>query len=118
MTAFSPLGSNEVIAVHVGEGDFALLSDADLRSLSDGISKVLTFYEDLGHLSFNYSIFSLRKSHPKEGFRCLLKIINRQNLYQNYRNDDYFLQKMLQSELIINLPEELAEKLRALFKKA
>jgi galactose-1-phosphate uridylyltransferase len=118
MTAFSPMGSNEVIAVHEGEGDFALLSDEDLRSLSDGISKVLSFYEDLGHLSFNYSIFSLRKSHPKEGFRCLLKIINRQNLYQNYRNDDYFLQKMLQSELIINLPEELAEKLRAFFRKA
>ncbi len=117
MTAFSPMGSNEVIAVHEGEGDFALLADADIRSLSDGISKVLSFYEDLGHLSFNYSIFSLRKSHPKEGFRCLLKIINRQNLYQNYRNDDYFLQKMLQSELIINLPEELAGKLRALFKK-
>ena len=118
MTAFSPMGSNEVIAVHEGEGDFALLSDEDLRSLSDGISTVLSFYEDLGHLSFNYSIFSLRKSHFKKGFRCLLKIINRQNLYQNYRNDDYFLQKMLQSELIINLPEELAEKLRTLFKKA
>ncbi|MDH4232765.1 MAG: hypothetical protein OEW04_12145 [Nitrospirota bacterium] len=118
MTAFSPMGSNEVIAVHEGEGDFALLSDADLRSLSYGISKVLSFYEVLGHLSFNYSIFSLRKSHPKEGFRCLLKLINRQNLYKNYRNDDYFLQKMLQSELIINLPEELAEKLRSFFVKA
>jgi len=36
----------------------------------------------------------------------LLKIINRQNLYPNYRNDDYFLQKLLQSELIIDLPEQ------------
>jgi UDPglucose--hexose-1-phosphate uridylyltransferase len=118
LTAFSPMGSNEVIAVHEGEGDFARLSDADIRSLSEGISRVLSFYEDLGHLSFNYSIFSLKKSHAAESFRCLLKIINRQNLYQNYRNDDYFLQKMLQSELIINLPEELAEKLRLFFRKA
>jgi galactose-1-phosphate uridylyltransferase len=115
MTAFSPMGSNEVIAVHEGEGDFSLLSDSDLKNLSQGISRVLSFYENLGHLSFNYSLFSLRKSQPKEGFLCLLKIINRQNLYPNYRNDDYFLQKMLQSELIINLPEELALKLRDYF---
>jgi galactose-1-phosphate uridylyltransferase len=115
MTAFSPLGSNEVTAVHDGEGDFAFLSDADLRELSVGISKVLAFYESLGHLSFNYTLYAARQPQAGEGLRCLLKIINRQNLYPNYRNDDYFLQKMLQSELIINLPEELAPKLRANF---
>ena len=115
MTAFSPMGSNEVIAVHESEGDFSLLSDSDLENLSQGISRVLSFYESLGHLSFNYSLFSLKKSQPREGFLCLLKIINRQNLYPNYRNDDYFLQKMLQSELIIHLPEELAQKLRDYF---
>ncbi|MBF0506921.1 MAG: hypothetical protein HQL09_08795 [Nitrospirae bacterium] len=43
------------------------------------------------------------------------KIISRQNLYPDYRNDDYFLQKLLHSELIINLPEELAFKLRGYF---
>lgn len=112
MTAFSPTGSNEVIAIHEGESDFALISETDLLDLSRGISKVLSFYEKLGYLSFNYSIFSLKKSHPGEGSRCLLKIINRQNLYPNYRNDDYFLQKLLQSELIITLPEELAQGLR------
>jgi hypothetical protein len=46
----------------------------------------------------------------------LLKIITRQNLYANYRNDDYFLQKLLQSELIITPPEELAEQLRKSFR--
>ncbi len=115
MTAFSPLGSNEVTAVHEREGDFAFLSDADLRELSVGISKVLAFYEGLGHLSFNYTLYAVRQPQAGEGLRCLLKIINRQNLYPNYRNDDYFLQKMLQSELIINLPEELAQRLRAIF---
>jgi len=47
--------------------------------------------------------------------RCVFKIISRQNLYPNYRTDDYFLQKMLQSELIFNLPEDLAEQLRKIW---
>ncbi len=115
MTAFSPQGSNEVMAVHDSEGDFAFLPDADIRDLSLGISKVLLFYENLGHLSFNYALYAARQPHAGEGHRCLIRIINRQNLYPNDRNDDYFLQKMLQSELIINLPEELAPKLRENF---
>ncbi|MBF0558452.1 MAG: hypothetical protein HQL08_06690 [Nitrospirae bacterium] len=114
LTAFSPMGSNEVIAVHERECDFGQLSETDLRDLAGGISKVLGFYESLGHLSFNYSLFSVRKPRG-EGLHCMFKIITRQNLYNNYRNDDYFLQKMLQSELIINLPEELAPKIRVFF---
>ncbi len=115
LTAFSPMGTNEVIAVHEKESDFGLILETDIRDLAFGISKVLTFYESLGHLSFNLSLFSVRKSLPDYGFRCLLKMVTRQNLYTNYRNDDYFLQKMLQSELIFNLPEEMASQLREFF---
>ena len=115
LTAFSPMGNNEVIAIHEEESDFGLLADMDLRALADGISRILAFYESLRHLSFNYSIFSIRKSPSERGFRCLLKMISRQNLYPNYRNDDYFLQKLLHSELMINLPEELASGLRPFF---
>jgi UDPglucose--hexose-1-phosphate uridylyltransferase len=114
LTAFSPIGNNEVIAVHERECDFGLLSEADLLDLAGGISRVLGFYDSLGYLSFNYSLFSVRKSRG-EGAHCLFKIITRQNLYNNYRNDDYFLQKMLQSELIINLPEELAQRIKGFF---
>lgn len=112
LTAFSPMGNNEVIAIHEEASDFGLLSESDLATLATGISRVLAFYESLGHLSFNYSIFSVRGASPQNSLRCLLKIISRQNLYPNYRNDDYFLQKLLQSELIINLPEDLALELR------
>jgi len=115
LTAFSPMGNNEVFAVHEEKSDFGALSESDLTDIAIGISKVLAFYESLGHLSFNYSIFSARDDSSSKGFRCLLKIISRQNLYPNYRNDDYFLQKLLHSELIINLPEELAIRLREFF---
>jgi galactose-1-phosphate uridylyltransferase len=115
LAAFSPMGSNEFMAIHEKESDFGALSDDDLSDLSRGISKVLLLYERLGHLSFNFTLFSVRQSEQDGGQRCVFKIINRQNLYPNYRNDDYFLQKMLQSELILNLPEELAEQLRKIF---
>ena len=117
MASFSPTGNNEIVAVHESGSDFGELSDGDLINLASGISRVLALYDGLGHLSFNYSILSTRVSSGNEGFRCILKMISRQNLYPNYRNDDYFLQKLLQTELIINLPEELAEKLRKLFQE-
>jgi len=118
LTAFSPMGINEIVAVHEKEHDFGVLSDSDLINLASGVSKVLALYDSLGHLSFNYSIYSARNPFSGEGFRCILKIISRQNLYPNYRNDDYFLQKLLHTELIINLPEELAIKSRKFFKEA
>lgn len=114
LAAFSPMGNNEVIAIHERECDFGLISEADLLDLSGGISRVLAFYESLGYLSFNYSLYCVRESSRK-GFQCLLKIITRQNLYPNYRNDDYFLQKMLHSELIITPPEDMAQKIRGYF---
>ena len=97
-------------------GDLDELSDNDLKNLSSGIAKVLSYYETLGHLSYNYALYSVRKDRGHGGFRALLKIITRQNLYANYRNDDYFLQKLLQSELIITPPEELAAELQKSFK--
>src|SRR5208337_3238743 len=116
ITAFAPMGNNEINAIHEGQCDYGLLSDSDIGDVAYGISRVLAMYESLGHLGFNYSILSVRDPGLKNGFRCIVKIINRQNLYPNYRNDDYFLQKLLHSELIINPPEELAVKLKGYFK--
>jgi galactose-1-phosphate uridylyltransferase len=115
LAAFSPLGSNEITAIHGREQDFGVLPDADVADLCHGIAKVLLLFERLGHISFNYALYSVRQGEGTGGFRCVFKIISRQNLYPNYRNDDYFLQKMLQTELIFNLPEELAGQLRAIF---
>lgn len=115
LTPFSPGGSNEVLAMHDTAPDFGLISDSDIMDLSRGISGVLSFYEKLGHLSFNFTLYSVKAGPEETGFRCLLRIINRQNLYENYRNDDYFLQKMLDAELIINPPEEIAARLREYF---
>ncbi len=115
LAPFSPMGNNEFMAIHETQSDFADLTLPDLQDLSYGISRVLAFYETMGHLSFNYAIYSVRGEDYANNFRCLVKIICRQNLYPNYRNDDYFLQKLLQAELIITPPEDLASRLRRFF---
>jgi len=115
LAPFSPMGNTEFMAIHEAQADFGDLSLPDLKDLSYGISRVLHFYETLGYLSFNYAVYSVKGDHSPEGFRCLIKIISRQNLYPNYRNDDYFLQKLLQAELIITPPEELAAGLKRFF---
>ena len=115
LTAFSPMGSNEITAIHEKATDFGALSKGDLQDLCRGISKALLLYERLGHVSFNYALYSVQQGARAEGFCCVFKIVSRQNLYPNYRSDDYFLQKMLQTELIFNSPEDLAGQLKKMF---
>jgi galactose-1-phosphate uridylyltransferase len=115
MSAFAPQGSNEILAVHETEPDFAALPDESVTALAAGISRVLAYYGGLGLLSFNYSLFSVRRGTPADGFRCFFRIVNRQNLSPAYRNDDYFLQKLLQTDAVVTPPEELAQRLRECF---
>lgn len=114
IASYSPIGSNEIMAIHESVSDLGQLMERDLRDLCDGISKVLAFFESLGHLSFNFTLYSARGAETVGG-RLVIKLITRQNLYPNYRNDDYFLQKMLHTELIFTTPEELAAQARAHF---
>ncbi|MCK7494225.1 MAG: hypothetical protein MZW92_25690 [Comamonadaceae bacterium] len=81
MAAFSPMGMNEIMAVHDDTADFGMLGDADLDDLAYGVSRVLHLYETLGHLSFNYSLMSVRTPRCRESWRCFVRIVNRQNLY-------------------------------------
>ena len=115
LAAYSPLGSHEIIAAHASEGDFARLGMDDLHGLAQGISGALRLLESLGYLSFNLSLYSVR-AETTQGFNCLLRLIHRQNPYPNYRNDDYFLQTLLQAELILDLPEQLSERARSFFR--
>jgi len=107
--SFAPSGSNEIIAIHESEANISELTETDVKDIATGISHVLSYYEKMGFLSFNFTLFSSRNS---TGFNCYFKMMTRQNLYPNYRNDDYYLQKILHSELMIVLPEELASGIR------
>jgi UDPglucose--hexose-1-phosphate uridylyltransferase len=115
IAAYAPTGSNEIVGVHEANGDLAQLADHDLQALARGLSATLRLYESLGHLSFNFSLYSRREEGEPDGFHCLIRCITRQNPYPNYRTDDFFLQRGLQSEIMLRLPEDLAAAARSHF---
>jgi galactose-1-phosphate uridylyltransferase len=115
ITAFSPAGANEVQAILPQRRHFLELNEADLAGLADGLAKVLAGYHAMGISTFNFAIYSGELGTTDDGMRCLLRIVSRQNVYENYRADDYFLQKLLRNELILTPPEVLAATLRQQF---
>ena len=114
-TAFSPVGSNEVNAVWPGTRHLLEWGEAELRGMAEGLSRTLRGYFDLGLSTFNFSCFSGPLNRASPEFRCMLRIINRQNVTPHYRTDDYYFQKLLKNEIIIRRPEQLAAFLRSYF---
>ncbi len=116
LAAFSPQGANEIVGVLPERAHFREMDDADIKGLAAGLVKVLHGYADMGISTFNFSVYSGPLGRRNESFRCFMRIISRQNVYENYRTDDYFLQKLLRNELIIIPPEVLARNLQPHFK--
>jgi galactose-1-phosphate uridylyltransferase len=107
-TAFSPLGANEVNSVWPGTSNFLDWDDTDIQTIAEGVRRVLLTYHDLKFSTFNFSCFSGPLGQAAPEFRCFLRLINRQNMHPHYRTDDYYLQKLLENEIIIYPPEDLA----------
>lgn len=115
VASFAPQGTNEVLGILPGRRSFLDLDEPALEGLADGIARVLRGYASLKVSTFNFSLYSGPLRARDDAFCCLLRIVSRQNVYENYRTDDYFLQKLLRNELILTLPEALASALRAFF---
>lgn len=115
LSAFAPQGTNEVIGLLPARRSFAELDDQDLSGLALGLSRVLSTYHELGLSTFNFALFSGPLPGGDPAFRCQLRVITRQTVHQNYRTDDYFLQRLMGDELILTTPEALAAKMRPRF---
>ncbi len=118
ITSFSPLGTNEVQGILLNKHNVLELSQEDVKALGKGLSRILTFYDDQRYSTFNFSIYSGPLDESAEWFWCSIRIITRANVYENYRADDYFLQKLLGTEILITPPEDLADQIRRTFNKS
>jgi galactose-1-phosphate uridylyltransferase len=112
LTAFSPVGVNEVNAIWTEREHFLQWTEDDVKAMAEGLSGMLRAYHDLGCSTFNFSCFSGALGASSPEFRCVLRLINRQNLMPHHRTDDYYFQKLLRNEIILRRPEALAEQFR------
>ena len=115
IASFSPQGSNEILGILPERKDLFELTDADLADLAAGLASVLRGYGAMGFSTFNFTLYSGPLGAAEGGFRCFLRVVSRQNVYENYRTDDYFLQKLLRNEITLTTPESLASTLRDFF---
>ena len=76
---------------------------------------ILAWYEAEGLSAFNFTVFGGALDGRETGFPVVLRVIARTAFKQDYRTDDYFLQKQLGGELMFAAPEEMAARLRTLF---
>jgi UDPglucose--hexose-1-phosphate uridylyltransferase len=118
LASFSPQGAHEVLGIAPERRQLLEWDDADLQGLAQGFSRVLRGYEALGASTFNFSVYSGPLEANDDSLRCHVRLLTRQNMYENYRTDDYFLQKLLRNELILMTPEILATRMRAVFADA
>jgi UDPglucose--hexose-1-phosphate uridylyltransferase len=115
LASFSPSGTNEIVGVLPKRSHFLEWDTEDVNGLAQGFVKVLRGYAEMGISTFNFAIYSGPLGETDESFRCFIRIISRQNVYKNYRTDDYFLQKLLDNELILTPPEMLAKNIQQHF---
>ncbi len=117
LTSFAPWGTNEVLAVIPEIHTLEEIAPEDIDHLAQGLSAILKGYEEMGYGSFNFTLFLPPLKEKTPWFSPLLRVITRQNLYENYRTDDYFLQRQLGAELILTPPEKLAQALKQHFEE-
>ncbi len=115
LVPFAPAGAREAIAVVPEAPRLTDLKDEHAAALAYGLTRILTWYEDEGLSAFNFTLSGGPLDGHDTGFPVVLRVIARTAFKQDYRTDDYFLQKQLGGELMFAAPEEMAARLRPLF---
>lgn len=114
ITAFAPIGFNEVQAV-VGSRETLLdLRDDDLNALASGISRVLGWYASIGYNSFNLALYS-GPLNSSNGWGVHLSMITRTAMLPYYRSDAMHLERLHWEAAVDRPPENIAADLRAYF---
>jgi galactose-1-phosphate uridylyltransferase len=114
LTAFAPRGNNEIQGICAGASDLNQLTKDHIQGLAEGLSRGLRAYHSIKLSTFNFALYSAPIGEDTDSFRVHLSLISRQSVVENYRCDDYFLQKMLGAEILVDSPEQIAELVRGL----
>jgi galactose-1-phosphate uridylyltransferase len=116
-TAFAPIGFNEVRAVVRDQETLLDLTGPDIRSIAEGVSLVLGWYESIHYDSFNLVLYSGPLSGSRS-YRVNLAIMTRTSMVPFYRSDAMYMERMHWEAAVDRLPESLAGDLRNWFATA
>jgi len=117
ITAFAPIGFNEVQAVVSGCETFLDLTEDDLNALAAGISRVLQWYELTAYNSFNLALYS-GPLNGSRGWRVHLSMITRTAMLPYYRSDAMHMERLHWEAAVDRTPERIADDLRTHFAAA
>ena len=115
IAAFAPMGYNEIQVVWPDRQNFLQWTHQDVKDLARGLNQVFNLWHEMNLSTFNFTCFSAPLDQDSPHFCCVMRLVNRQNVIPHHRTDDYFFQKLMQNELILNRPENLARKMREAF---
>ena len=116
LVPFAPAGAREALAVAPAVRRLTELDDGHVAAIASGLARILAWYEDEGLSAFNFTLYGGPLDGSDDGFPVVLRVIARTAFRQDYRTDDYFLQKQLGGELLFAAPEEMASRLRTLLR--
>jgi galactose-1-phosphate uridylyltransferase len=113
VAAWAPAHQKEIWGILPGTASLGALSDADAAAFGDGISRVVSFYEESGIHPFTLAFLS--SPDPADpGFALHVKVCARpalRPLYSNY--DTWFTPLFLGDDVHTEPPEAYAARLRA-----
>jgi len=116
LTPYAPLGLNDVQAIIPGKSSVDQLSDDDLQSLAEGLTRVLRFYHEMGIRSFNAAIYSGPLGERLDYFDLGLHVVSRFGYKPRFVSDVWALQYLLGDVEIYGSPEETCTKLQPFFR--
>lgn len=114
LAAYAPKGFFHFMAVPE-EKEFSKMSEEQLKGMSEGIVKILKYYERRGLNSFNFTLYCADRLG--DHFRTNLHIVAR-TPFGKYYWCDVFYPKMLHDESIVFfLPEDYAREIKEIWEE-
>jgi UDPglucose--hexose-1-phosphate uridylyltransferase len=115
LTPFAPTGFHEVWGIVSGAPDVTELTQDDCWALGQGLSQVLTTYQDWNLSSFNFGVIGGGPQARESGHQVMLKVVSRSNDEPHYRSDATYFERLWGEAMIDVSPEEVADGVRARF---
>ena len=114
VAAFAPAHPKEIWGILPGTASLADVSEANARAFAEGISRIVSFYEEGGIHPFNLVFISSPEPAAATGFALHVKVCSRpalKSLYVNY--DTWFGPLFAGDDVHTEAPEAYAQRLRA-----